>query len=393
MPRREYVVRIFVSSPSDLAEERQLLEELARELNATWSRELGLRLELVRWESDVLPGVASEPQEVIDSAVGDEYDAFIGLLWKRFGIPTRAYGSGTAQEFERALARARADPSLRLMVYFNETPVSPSDLDLAQLAEVRAFRDGLGERGVLWFPFKGRSEFIQLLRLHLSKLAQEWRARLDRSAIAPRQAVDAPSAPSEAWSPGDDLEPQEEEGLLDLTELIQEDLATMNASVERMAQAITDVGGQIQTGTSALESFRESGSVDPSRLKRAIDRVAADVETFAERIDADVPIFASVYERMVRSVARAAVIQLDLENAEDPVAVAAAAAETLAKNLRGAKQGAESMRGAAAAWPRMTTAMNRARRRAVAALDQLISEYQRAVDVTEVVISSLRGRG
>jgi murein endopeptidase len=113
---------------------------------------------------------------------------------------------------------------------------------------------------------------------------------------------------------------------------------------------------------------------------------------FAKRIDAEVPIFADVYERMVRSVARAAVVQLDLENAQDPVAAAASAADSLSQNLRGAKEGAEAIRKATAEWPRMTTAMNRARRRAVEALDKLISEYQRAIDVTDVVIGNLRGR-
>jgi hypothetical protein len=259
MPRREYVIRIFVSSPSDLAEERQLLEELVRELNAAWSRELGLRFELVRWETDVLPGVASEPQEVIEAAVGDEYDAFVGLLWKRFGTPTRGYGSGTAQEFERAFERSRVDPSLRLMVYFNETPVSPSDLDLDELANIRAFRDGLGERGVLWFTFKEPAEFMQLLRLHLSKLAQEWRARLNQDTATSLRAAETPTAPPEIPNPEDEVEAQDDEGLLDLAESIQEDLGTMTATVERMSQATTDFAGQMQTGAATLEALRQSG--------------------------------------------------------------------------------------------------------------------------------------
>jgi Domain of unknown function (DUF4062) len=393
MPRREYVIRIFVSSPSDLAEERQLLEELVRELNATWSRELGLRFELVRWETDVLPGAASEPQEVIEAAIGDDYDAFVGLLWKRFGTPTRGYASGTAQEFERALERSRVDPSLRLMFYFNESPMSPSDVDLDGLAKIRAFRDRLGERGVLWFPFKERSEFMQLLRLHLSKLAQEWRARLNEDPPTSVRTAEAPAVAPDSQNPEDEVEAQDDEGLIDLAESIQADLATMNATVERMSQAITDVGGQMETGAAALDALRrESDQVDPARIKRTINRTAEDVETFAKRIDAEVPIFASVYERMVQSVARAAVIQLDLGNAEDPVAAAASAAANLAQNLRGAKEGAVGMRKATAAWPRMTTVMNRARRRAVAALDKLISEYERAIDVTDVVVGSLRGR-
>jgi hypothetical protein len=188
----------------------------------------------------------------------------------------------------------------------------------------------------------------------------------------------------------DEPEPQEEEGLIDLTESIQADVVLINSTLGRMAQAINDVGDHVRSGGAALDALRDSGNVDTARIKRVINRSAEDVETFAKRIDAEVPIFAEVYERMVRSVAKAAVLRADLESGEDPMSTAATAVETLTVNMKGAKQGAEGMRDAITAWPRMTTALNRARRRGAAALDKLISEYQRAIDVAEVVVSSLR---
>lgn len=43
MPRHEQVISVFVSSPSDVSDERTRLEEVIAELNTIWNRELGLR--------------------------------------------------------------------------------------------------------------------------------------------------------------------------------------------------------------------------------------------------------------------------------------------------------------------------------------------------------------
>jgi hypothetical protein len=390
MPRKEHVVRLFVSSPSDLADERQILEDLVCEFNTSWNSELGLRFELVRWETSVLPGVGTEPQAVIDAAIGDDYDAFVGLLWKRFGTPTVAYGSGTAQEFERAFVRARNEPGFRMMVYFNDAPVSPSDIDLDQLAQVRSFRDSLSARGVLWSPYAGRVQFEQLLRLHLAKLAQEWKVRLD-AGEAESHPKQSSLAPDVSGKPRAESE-TENEGILDLMEIIQEDMATLTSIVERITHAMTEVTSQLNSGSDLLESLRASGQTDVAGVKRAVNRVAGDLEAFARRIDVEVPELAVVFERMVKAVSSAAVIQLDVPNSENPTNEAIAAGNTLIEGIRSAKVGAEGMRASAAALPRMSKAMNNARRNAVEALDRLIGVFQREIDLTEVVVGNLRGR-
>ena len=66
MPRTETVIQVFVASPDDVAEERASLEEMCREFNSTWSRQLGVRLELVRWETDAVPGFGVDAQDVVN---------------------------------------------------------------------------------------------------------------------------------------------------------------------------------------------------------------------------------------------------------------------------------------------------------------------------------------
>ena len=66
MPRREQVIVVLAASPSDLEPERTQLEEVIRELNLSWSQSLGLRLELIRWETHGYPGVGDDPQDVLN---------------------------------------------------------------------------------------------------------------------------------------------------------------------------------------------------------------------------------------------------------------------------------------------------------------------------------------
>ena len=66
MPRNETVLVVFVASPEDVEPERNRLEEVIRELNVAWSRTLGVRLDLVRWETHGYPGIGSDAQDVLN---------------------------------------------------------------------------------------------------------------------------------------------------------------------------------------------------------------------------------------------------------------------------------------------------------------------------------------
>ena len=105
MARDERVITVLVASPSDLEPERSRLEEVIREFNIVWSKNLCLRLELVKWETHGFPGIGEDAQDVLNRQLGDDYDVFLGMMWTKFGTPTGRAGSGTEEEFNRALAR------------------------------------------------------------------------------------------------------------------------------------------------------------------------------------------------------------------------------------------------------------------------------------------------
>ncbi|MGB5436888.1 MAG: DUF4062 domain-containing protein, partial [Maribacter sp.] len=87
---------VFIASPSDLQEERIAIEEVTKELNLTFGIKQNIVIELLKWETHSAPGISEiHPQELINEDIGNEYDIFIGLLWKKFGTPTDKAGSGT----------------------------------------------------------------------------------------------------------------------------------------------------------------------------------------------------------------------------------------------------------------------------------------------------------
>jgi hypothetical protein len=153
-------LKVFVASTQDLAEERSTLELCVREFNRDWSEKLGVELDLVRWETHAYPSIAADPQSVINEQIGDKYDIFVGLLGHRFGTPTPRAESGTSEEFERALTKYRSGEHVQIMFYFKDVPISPSLIDLDQLAKVGLFRSKLGEEGVLYWTFKEEEELV-----------------------------------------------------------------------------------------------------------------------------------------------------------------------------------------------------------------------------------------
>ncbi|MER0041103.1 hypothetical protein [Pseudomonas sp. MGal98] len=108
MPRNETILNVFIASPSDVSDERKILDSVINELNKTWSKSLKLRLEPIKWETDAYPNFGPYSQDVINNQIDDDYDIFIAIFWSKIGTKTPAAQSGTIEEFERAYKNTRA---------------------------------------------------------------------------------------------------------------------------------------------------------------------------------------------------------------------------------------------------------------------------------------------
>jgi hypothetical protein len=141
------VIRVFVSSPGDVGEFRDIVEEVADELNATLGSLLNMSLRCLRWERDAAPRMGRPQQTIVDQIHPDTADIFLGILWLRFGTPTGAemepgapYGSGTEEEFDLAYESWRKRGSPKILFYrCTRPPEDIAEVDPGQLAGVNSF--------------------------------------------------------------------------------------------------------------------------------------------------------------------------------------------------------------------------------------------------------------
>jgi hypothetical protein len=170
-------VRVFVSSPSDVAEERAVLDELVASINRTDGEAAGFRLELIKWETHVTPQIGPRPQQVVDAQIPD-YDVYVGILKHRFGTPTGRYGSGTEKEFRDALKRWKAEGSPWILFYFSKAQIDPDEFDLDQYAQVKKFRQQIDSKGqglyCVYAGVRGNADsFYEKVGEHLRKVIRQ----------------------------------------------------------------------------------------------------------------------------------------------------------------------------------------------------------------------------
>lgn len=72
-------VRVFIASPGDVAEERDVTSLVVGELNRIFKNPFGVGLDAVRWETHAWPDVGDDPQDVINKQIG-EFDILVGIM-------------------------------------------------------------------------------------------------------------------------------------------------------------------------------------------------------------------------------------------------------------------------------------------------------------------------
>ena len=172
MPRDARVFSVLLACPADVQEEAGLVRKAVEEVNLSMASLQGAKLEVVDWQTHASPGIGSDAQDVINRQLPD-CDIFLGVMWTRFGTATPRAGSGTEEEFDRALTRHQKDSSgVRILFYFKQAPLRPDAIDSTQLQKVKAFRERLKQEGVLYGEFDSSEEFERQLRLHLVQQLQ-----------------------------------------------------------------------------------------------------------------------------------------------------------------------------------------------------------------------------
>jgi len=396
MPLSQTVLQVFVASPADVSEERSLLEEIIRELNITWSKTLGIRLDLVRWETHAYPDVAMDAQAVINKQIPDDHDVFIGIMWSRFGTPTGRSGSGTTEEFERAYDRHRDRPeSLTIMFYFKDTPISPTKIDIDQLSRVNGFRNRLGEMGSLYWNFSTADEFSQLLRLHLSRVVQEWKKKLgDSLATTTTETVrlteDGPLPPSLSVT---QEQTADEFGFLDYIEIGNSSLEKAADTTLRIGAIMRDLTLKTNARAEEMTAITAKQPIDFKAAKRVANASAQDLDDFCARMQPELPVLKASFEKGIESLGSAAAMTTDFQsNNKDNIRPTYEQIQQLLQHLEGYQNSMTGLRGTIIKLPRLTGTFNKAKRQAIALLDSVIEDavaFRKITTETHKLLSEL----
>ncbi|HJU55692.1 MAG TPA: HEAT repeat domain-containing protein [Pyrinomonadaceae bacterium] len=165
----------MVASPGDMQAERDALPRVLDEVNRVVAADRDLRLEVSRWETDAYPGLHTEgPPGLIDPVLKiEESDILIVIFGNHFGTPTKDAQSGTEHEFRLAHEAWRKQGSPQIMLYFRQFPVeTETEEERRQRELVERFRLGLPPE-LLYASYRGRLEFDDLVRNHLSNFLRE----------------------------------------------------------------------------------------------------------------------------------------------------------------------------------------------------------------------------
>lgn len=183
-------LKIFISSPGDVIPERQVLKQVIQKLDDEYGHEVHLLP--VLWEEEPLLASETFQAQIVEPR---DTDIYVGVLWSRIGSPLPTtilrddgsrYESGTAYEFEDAMAGFRAAGRPEMLIYRKTgsplIPLDNRDGVLERLEQVerlqayidRWFRGADGSYVGALHEFADLDEFEQTTQMHLGKLIDKW---------------------------------------------------------------------------------------------------------------------------------------------------------------------------------------------------------------------------
>jgi len=166
------IVKILVASPSDVDEERLIVEQVIEDWNTRNSAKQQLTLMAVLWEKHAAPentGDGGGPQPRITRQIVDDCDCAIGIFWNRIGTPTVFAEGGAVEEVHRMLTILKRP----VMVYFSNAPIARKKFEKEQVDKLDAFKKSMQSDGLIW-EYDSTVDFRIMLTRHLDLNIDDW---------------------------------------------------------------------------------------------------------------------------------------------------------------------------------------------------------------------------
>ena len=161
MTKRVTQITVFISCPSDVDAEKKIVRDVCDSLTKVLNKPMGIVIKPIDWEKDVVPLISGQgAQDVIDAQTED-YDVYVGILWKRFGDKQPNGLTPTEGEFQKALQRMQQTGRPVITFYFklDESPPVGS-YEKKPYREVQEFKERIKHLG-LYDKFKWQDDFTE----------------------------------------------------------------------------------------------------------------------------------------------------------------------------------------------------------------------------------------
>jgi len=342
-------------------------------LNLTYGNANNCVIELLKWETHSAPGISkSHTQDIINNDIGDDYDIFLGLLWKRFGTPTQSADSGTEEEFNKALTRFQ-EGSLQpqILFYFkNSVPNSLSDIDPEQFLKVNQFKQSIPKDKMLYWEFDTVENLQNFVRLHIPKRIESITNNLNTIVTLKEK---------------DEIADLEELGLFDYSDQFEALMADSSNSLGKISESTEWIGVEITNKAEELTRLSKIPNPNKNIVTTILKRTAKLMNDYSGRLEVETPIFYSSFEDGIKAGINLINLAEDFTN-DDTIQELEDSKESiiiLRKALPNALEGLKSFRESISELPRIQKDINSAKRKLLSQLDELIEKLNKSLELVK----------
>lgn len=183
-------IRIFISSPGDVLQERKIAHKVITELNKQFSRYI--HIEVLMWENFPLTAESTFQEGINYFLKSNVIDFAVFILWSRMGTPLckkfmrpdgTLYQSGTEYEFDMMMNLYKEKGWPKILTYVKDSEQVPNNLTnikeledyLNQKERLRSFitehfRDEESNSNYAYLQFGANASFEQKFKEHLKVL-------------------------------------------------------------------------------------------------------------------------------------------------------------------------------------------------------------------------------
>ncbi|QSZ42272.1 methyltransferase domain-containing protein [Sulfurimonas aquatica] len=195
MPKEVKIFGVFIASPSDAKNERELVKSVVNNWNAE-HYETDFRYEAILWESHAKRNVG-RGQDIINEELVDKSDLMIAIFKNRLGTPTGGFMSATLEEIDRFQKAGKPV----CILFSNE-----SSNDTQEYIELQKWKENNAWNGFLTGEFSSQQDLSEIIRQELTKFRPMLEGGATAEEIYSKRKIQETYTESSSYDPTKDKE-------------------------------------------------------------------------------------------------------------------------------------------------------------------------------------------